>query len=501
MQNNPFAKLFADKFKSEVLNQSTFYGAKETIKKTALENKFMTRFNLFLERCGEKPIDTSHHFISDKKLAHFCSSLRFYMVRNIQDMPQVTSEFSRDKDLISLFDSAAQYLINRARQYRMRGCRVPELSDIYDYITWKVNIGNSAHQVKIIPSKIPAKPGKKNLFIFDPNRIPEKENLVEKLFHHDMQDMLTLAPEDTKIFFTHMPTSYPEEIAVANVLTTLRYPQEYNEADMEFAKKNWSNFLGKKLEYNEDNEIISGYRYEDQDFINNLKDIKIFGYCAGMADAHRCLKAFKELALQIYDEKVVQQALKNIQVMGYAMGPLEKTSDYSAVYFMSNDVNDISKPEHVFKTNFPELYSQVHITKKDLETVDSKITETQDGNFIVASPMPENSFQIKANGEIIDKLKHKNASSPRLILDKDINKAKQIKEENLHKKEWRDGHRLQNTTAANLGHPNHIMARTVFTNMLQDKTGAELFSHTYSTNSQYVLMPAISYAHRQKLKE
>ena len=500
MQNNPFAKLFADKFQTEVLNKSTFYGDRETIKKTTLETKFMERFNLFLERCGEKPIDTSHHFITDRKLATFCSSLRFYMVHNIQDMPQVTTAYSRDKDLISLFDSAAQYLISRSRQYRLQGKKTQELSDIYDYITWKATPSKAPHKIKISSPTVPASPSQKNLFIFDPNRLPPKEIFAEKAFHHDMQDLLTNIPQDTNIYFTHLPTTYPEEIAVANVITTLRYPEEYNEADTEFAKTHWSNFLGQKLQYNEDHEIISGYRYEDQDFINNMKNLKIFGYCASMADAHRCLKAFKNLAEQIYDTEVVQQAFKNIQVMSYAMGPLEKATDYSAVYFMSNDIKDITKPEHVFKMNFPDLYPTVHITPEDLKTVDSKITETQDGNFIVVSPMPENSFQINDHGEIVDKLKNRNIT-PRLSLNKDMTTAKRLKEENSHKKEWRDGHRLQNTTAANLGHPNHIMAKTVFNNMMQDKTGAELFSHTASTNNQYALMPAISYAHRQKLKD
>lgn len=102
MLNNPFAKLFYDKFQEEVLNQSTFYGDKETITHGPLENKFIERFNLFLKRCGQKTIDISHHCISDKKLARFCSSLRFYMIRNVQNLPDITSEFSRDKDLISL---------------------------------------------------------------------------------------------------------------------------------------------------------------------------------------------------------------------------------------------------------------------------------------------------------------------------------------------------------------------------------------------------------------
>ena len=79
MLNNPFAKLFYDKFHEEVLNQSTFYGDKETINKTPLESKFIERFNLFLKRCGQQTVDTSHHYIAEKKLAQFCSSLRFYM--------------------------------------------------------------------------------------------------------------------------------------------------------------------------------------------------------------------------------------------------------------------------------------------------------------------------------------------------------------------------------------------------------------------------------------
>ena len=122
MLNNPFAKLFYDKFQEEVLNQSTFYGSNETIDKTPLESKFIERFNLFLKRCGQQPVDTSHHYISDKKLAQFCSSLRFYMIRNVHKLPNVSSEFSHDKDLISLFDSSAQYLISLS-QIGRASCR------------------------------------------------------------------------------------------------------------------------------------------------------------------------------------------------------------------------------------------------------------------------------------------------------------------------------------------------------------------------------------------
>ncbi len=500
MLNNPFAKLFYDKFQEEVLNQSTFYGDKETITHGPLENKFIERFNLFLKRCGQKTIDISHHCISDKKLARFCSSLRFYMIRNVQNLPDITSEFSRDKDLISLFDSSAQYLINRSRQYRLRGKRTQQLSDIYDYTVWKVKFQDDRGSTQMIPAKIPAKPTGTALFVFDPNRCPQNETLAGKVFHHDMQDAFSGSRhEEMKTFFVHMPPSYPEEIAAANVLTTIRYPDEYTEADMTFAREQWSNYLGRNLKYNEDNEIISGYRYEDNDFVEAMKGLKIFGYCAAAADAHRCLKALKNLAEQIYEPEVVSQAMKNVTLMAYALMPLEEKTDYQGIYFMSNDINDLSNPEHVMMTNFPELYPQIRISKADLQIADSKITETAAGDFIIVSPMPESSIQMDKNGRLVDKLKDKNSRPARLTLDMSLPAAKSAA--NPRKKEWRDGHRLQNSTSANLGSVNHIMFKTVFNNVLAGKTGADIFGKAATGNPNYILTPAIAYAHRRKLKE
>ena len=499
MLNNPFAKLFYDKFQEEVLNQSTFYGSNETIDKTPLESKFIERFNLFLKRCGQQPVDTSHHYISDKKLAQFCSSLRFYMIRNVHKLPNVSSEFSHDKDLISLFDSSAQYLISRSRYHRLKGRRVQQLSDVYDYTTWKVRFQDTRGNVTLLPSKIPAKAATPALYIFDPNRCPPNETLAKKVFRHDMQDIFSGSKhEDLKTFFIHMPTNYPEEVAVANVLTSLRYPEEFNEADTCFAQTHWSNFLGKNIQYNEDNEIISGSRYPDKDFIENMKNLHIIGYCASTADAHRCLKAFKNLAEQIYEPETVTQAMKNVMLISYAMPPLEKNPDYSGVYFMSNDVNGADNPEHVMMTNFPELYSQISITKDDLKTIDSKVTETAAGDFIIASPMPETPFQFDKEGRLVDKLKDKNARPGRLTLDTHLPATKKI---DPRQKEWRDGHRLQNSTSANLGHINHIMFKTVVTNALAGKRGAALFGDAATTNMDKRLSPLISYANRQKLKE
>lgn len=227
-----------------------------------------------------------------------------------------------------------------------------------------------------------------------------------------------------KTFFVHMPPSYPEEIAAANVLTTIRYPDEYTEADMTFTREQWSNYLGRNLKYNEDNEIISGYRYEDNDFVEAMKGLKIFGYCAAAADAHRCLKAFKNLAEQIYEPEVVSRAMKNVTLMAYALMPLEEKTDYQGIYFMSNDINDLSNPEHVMMTNFPELYPQIRISKADLQIADSKITETAAGDFIIVSPMPESSIQMDKNGRLVDKLKDKNSRPARLTLDMSLPAAK-----------------------------------------------------------------------------
>lgn len=499
MQNNPFAKLFYDKFQEEVLNKSTYYGEKENIPLGSLETRFIERFNVFLKRCGQPEIDVSHHMVSDQKLATFCSNLRFYMIRNVQDLPGVTSEFSRDKDLISLFDSSAQYLINRSRQYRLQGKRAPGLSDIYDYSVWKVAFQDERGQAKLIPSKITPPPGQCCLFIFDPNRSPQNEKIVQKLFRHDMQDLFHgKKHEKLKTYFIHLPVSYPEEIAAANVLTTLRYPEEYTEADMNFARERWSNFLGKHIKYNEDNEVISGYRYEDQDFIENMKNLKIFGYCAAAMDAHRCLKALKSLAEQIYEPETVKKGFKNITLMAYALAPLAKESDYSGIYFISNDINNPNNPEHVMLTNYPELYPLIRVTPQDLKTAVSKITETPSGDFIIASPMPPNSFQIDRNGRLVDKIAAANNRPGNFVLETSFGEAKKI---NPRKKEWRDGHRLQNGTAANLGSSNHLMMKTVFNNMLEGKFGKDLFSRADTQMNEQLLSPAIAYANRQKLKD
>ncbi len=496
MKNNPFAKLFYDKFQEEVLTPSIFYGNKKIIKKNPLETKFIERFNRFLKCCGQPLVDTSHHFIPGQRLAQFCSSLRFYMIRNVQNLPNVTSEFSKDKDLISLFDSAAQYLISRNRDFRRRGAKIRPLSDIYDYTAWNVKFQDTRSNVKMLPPQIPETCTAPSLYVFDPTRCSPKADLAQKLFRHEMQDAFSGSKhEDTDIFFIHMPPNYPEEIATSTVLTTLRYPDEYNEADMDFTKQHWGRFLGSKLEYDEDHNIISGYRYEDKDFIESMKNLRIVGYCASTTDAHRCLKAFKNLAEQIYDPQVVSQAMKNVMLVSYAMPPLEKNTDYSGVYFISNDINDPNNPEHVVKTNFPELYPQISVTKEDLKHTDCKISETQSGDYIVASPMPEEPIQMDETGLFVNKFQ--NRREP-ITLSTNLKTEKTTI--NIRKKEWRDGHRLQNSTAANLGHVNHIMFKTVLHNVMSGKRGADLFKEATTTNLKHILSPALAFGQRQKLK-
>ena len=191
--------------------------------------------------------------------------------------------------------------------------------------------------------------------------------------------------------------------------------------------------------------------------------------------------------------------MKNVTLMAYALMPLEEKTDYQGIYFMSNDINDLSNPEHVMMTNFPELYPQIRISKADLQIADSKITETAAGDFIIVSPMPESSIQMDKNGRLVDKLKGKNSRPARLTLDMSLPAAKSAA--NPRKKEWRDGHRLQNSTSANLGSVNHIMFKTVFNNVLAGKTGADIFGKAATGNPNYILTPAIAYAHRRKLKE
>ena len=419
MERNPFASLFYQVFMHNFPEQP------ETVPSSPQENKFLftlaKHLNSLFEKAapaGEKPlhINEKHHPADIKKLKNFALSLRAIMIAGSRYIPNIKSKDSISPEIIALFDNIGGLL---AKTF-------PKYSTIYDY---------SAFQQKgtaLIPAQ-EASPRQKNIFVFGVSRDDENNpQNAEKNLRHYLKDLLespVLKQENMQIYNTCFPTAYPEEIAVPEMLGTINSPELYNEADLIYVEKYWHQFLGKNLSFDEDGKITGGKPHSPEKFSENMKNMVILGYCAGAANAHRCLKAFKSLAQQLYTPEETAAALKNINFISYAFMPLEQNPDYHQTAILCNS-KDENNPEATVRCNFPEIYEKVHLTGQDIGK--AKFTPHNGKDGILALELP---------------------AAP-VIYDSHHNKiSKEIND--------RNGHRWQNVTAKNNRSPNFAAFQTI----------------------------------------
>lgn len=443
---NPFARIFYSSFIHKFPITS---GNDKNNENSERDKKYISKFISHLNNFFEKNkttdgkhlhIDENNHNLNKADIKYFAHSMCAIMISGSRYIPNISSKYTLDNNIITLFDNISDLICKNSNKY----------DNIYDYCNFIVKGQN-------IIDATPATTNKRNIFIFGVSRDDQhkKETALDnyKHFMKDIANIEELNNENTEIYHTSFPTSYPEEIAIPEILGTVNNPEFYNEADNLYAQQYWHKFLGENIKFDEDGNIINGKKYSPEVFASNLKNLNILGYCAGAANAHRCLKAFKDLAEQLYSKDEVSNAMKNINFISFAFFPLEKQPDYTHTAIICNS-KDETNPETTIRCIYPELYEKYRIKPDDIGK--AKCSPYTEKDTILALELPKNPVIYDEN------------NNPIL---REINN--------------RNGHRLQNITAYNSKSPNFRIFRTIVKLALTNKlTQKNIQNITLASNTK-----------------
>ena len=400
--SNPYARIFYNDFKERFLKPEN---KSDDFVVPAKFQRFLDNMNKIFQKSEDDKqfnINPKGYKIEAKDFADFVLSLGATMFASAGKIPNLNEKDSRSPEIIEFFESVKNFCIQNSTK----------LSEDFDYEFFKLN--SSTGKLELMEDLPNVQ--KKGIFFFGVNRSSfnnmDDVNCFFKKATKDIFDNEAFLGSD--IYSVALPKCFPEEIAMSTILKTIENSEYINSYDRFFVEEYWSSYIGKDLEFDENGSVIGGKAYSQEVLQENLKNLKVFGYCAGAANAHRCLKALKNIAGQLYDEKFLAKAWKNIKVVSYAF-PLEQEKiDYDCVSVMSNDKNP-DNPETVILTLFPSQYHKLCI--KDENAV--KITDEENCKY-VALELPKEVSKIDTQGRRFS-----------CAIDN------------------RNGHRLQNATAKN----------------------------------------------------
>lgn len=422
--SNPYAEVFYNEFKKQFINSKHAQENAQTPRKI---ESFVAELNNFLSKAAPEKnlkIDTTGYKIEAKEFANYVLSLRANMIAHSKDIKEIKEKDSRSKEIIEFLDKVKDFCINSSSK----------LYEDFDYDCFQLNKNSQELELyEDLPNT-----NSKSLYFFGVNR-SNRDNLkdINYYFKHATKDLFQdKIFADTDIYSVSMPTCFPEEIAGSSILKTITEPERFNDAEKYFVEEYWSGYIGKDLEFDEEGKVVGGKKFAPQLLKKRMQNLKIFSYCAGAANAHRCLKALKNIALQIYDKPTVEEAWKNIDVVSYAF-PLESEKiDYKNTAIMCNDKNP-DNPESVILTNFPSQYKELRLSKQDKGSIKIK---NQNNCKYIALELPKDVPIFDHNGQQISR---------------HINN--------------RNGHRLQNATAKNIYSHNYEVLSYIMESILKQE--------------------------------
>lgn len=447
MKHNPFASIFRQAFHDDVLNHSTFLG-KEKADTPQRVNKFISSLNNFMQQAELPALDISHYAVPEKHLIHYALFLRGYMRDAMAYLNNLTSEYSLDNNLVALFKASSQYVV---------ACNnhVPNHTNTYDeqssYRTWKLDPRQYPQQIDLSDGTAQINPDKKNLLLFMPYHIKDNITETQKWLYKNMGESLAsdfFRQQNVDIFTFNFPIKKSRCAKIYTTLKTMQEPDSYFEAqDMELVQKNFLPFIGKGLKLDNNYRIISGQKYSPEELKSKLGNITIFSYCSGTTDAHRCLNGLKNVALQLYPEPIINDAMKNIYLISYGFLPFSRNTSYSGAHLMTNKENDFMQKEVFAKMNRPELYEKVKYTPSAAPARISLLPDRR--NYIIAFKMPETTVLFDAQ------------NIGQLTLDTE------------------NGHRCHHITSRNLNSQDNFafyQFTTILENACEGKRGVDVFN-------------------------
>ncbi|MBR1825389.1 MAG: hypothetical protein IJ770_02270 [Alphaproteobacteria bacterium] len=468
MKDNPFAPIFRDAFYKDVL-QGSIYTPTHNAEHPARVKTFMRQLNRFISIAGEAPIMYPKYAFNEHKLFEYALFLRGYMRDSQKVLAHLEQKHAVDKDLIALFKASSEYVV--ACNGKIGDKRT--FDNTVGYKVWKADLAKGLQNASYTPVVKSISEQRHNLFLFMPFRIKDTEEMLNKWLSINMRQSLDNAAFQSSIdtYVVHYPIQKSRSSNITSVLKTLRFNDTFYEAeDVDFVKKHWLPFVAQNIELNEQNKVISANSYSPQMLFDNFRNITIFSYCAGTANAHRCLNVLFDLTRQIYGEKIADTAMHNVFVNSYGFLPVRENLRYAGVHFYTNAVDDENRREPFVNLNNHTLYEKTKVTSAQTP---ARLSLLPDGrNYILAMKL-----------------------SPKIAFMQDS----QIQE--LSDGEF--GHNMANISTPNL-YDRDNYAYTVFKNILTNsslgKRGTDVLQLPQNTTPHNLLTNSIIQAHLQKLK-
>lgn len=399
MLNNPFAPVFREAFFKDVCHDAIY--TPTTLNQVPERAKaFMAEVNRFLRSCGERPILYQLYRFNEHNLFEYALFLRGYM-RDAQGvLAHLSDKYACDADLVRLFKASSEYVV--ACNHQLGDKRV------YDngvgYKLWQLDLRRGLENAAYTRAEGKACAGRHNLFVFMPFRIYDNEVHLRHWLYKNMRrtlDNKQVFGSRADVYVCFYPIQKSRSANITSVLSTLQAPCSYMEVqDMEFVRNNWSGFVAEKIEFGADGKVAAAQPYTPQKLRDNFRHITVFSYCAGTANAHRCLVALRDMAMQIYPKAAVDEAMKEVMVVSYGYLPMQAQTMYSGVHFFSNAVNDDNRREPFVNLNNHMLYEKTKCLNADMP---ARISVMPDGrNYVVALKLADEvSFLQDGHVEVV----------------------------------------------------------------------------------------------------
>ncbi|MBP5353400.1 MAG: hypothetical protein J6Y91_06555, partial [Alphaproteobacteria bacterium] len=288
MLNNPFAGVFRQAFIKDVLNDAvqTPVQIKQHPERVRL---FMDSLNHFLKSAGQPPILYQKYAFNEHKLFEYALFLRGYMRDSQKILASLEQKYATDEHLIDLFQASSEYIV--ACNHQLHDKRVFDNNVAYHF--WKIDLQDGLPNAHYLPQQ-PA-PEKHNLFLFMPFRVTDDEKTLNKWLYANMRDTLNnqeVFVKNVDTFVVFYPIQKSRASNITSLLKTIRDGNTYFEKqDMAYVQKNWLHFIAQDIQTNDNGDVISAKPYSKEQLFSNLRRMTVFSYCAGTANAHRCLNA------------------------------------------------------------------------------------------------------------------------------------------------------------------------------------------------------------------
>lgn len=345
----------------------------------------MNVFNYFMRSSGFSPILYHKYIIDERKLFEYALFLRGYMRDAQHVLKDLQQHHAMDKNLVKLFEASSEYVV--ACNGKIGDKRT--FDNTVQYRTWKIDLSKGLEKASYEPSK-KTNESRHNLYLFMPFRLKDDEKTLSKWMYKNLRqsmDNKQIFADNVDTYVVFYPIQKSRSSNITSLLKTLRGSESFYEPeDMQFVKQNWLNFVADDVKF-DGNKIISAKTYPTDILNENFKNITVFSYCAGTANAHRSLNALYELTADIYGEQTATTAMKNVCVISYGFLPPQEKLRYSGVHFYTNAINDKNKKEPFVNLNNHTLYERTKCVSKDTPARISVMPDKQ--NYVVALKLTE----------------------------------------------------------------------------------------------------------------